>query len=305
MCARISPQRQPSTPPVLKVRFLPYISGRGSVCASSYMATTATVALGARALPGEAEALAAARRLDHACPRRRVSAFRRRTEGQLFGRAEEKGREPFLRRGAGGRCPSSADDDGARFFSAPRIWRRTAPRGLPPITRAQQPSTMSAMSAAQYPVEEQVARKQRLPVAHAVRNGGQGVVGEGDACIFGEEPVDAAAERPASEGCPVQLFTYPRRRQKKHSSAERLAVDGDAGLRALCSAPRCPRSPRCRRPRAPTVTPTFARGTAPRRICTSLVQGEASVMRMTASFPERKGRLLFLRQRKFCRAPYR
>lgn len=46
MCASISPQRQPSTPPVLKVRFLPYMSGRGSVCASSYMATTATVALG-------------------------------------------------------------------------------------------------------------------------------------------------------------------------------------------------------------------------------------------------------------------
>ena len=35
MRERISAQSQPSTPPVLKVRFLPYISGRGRVWASS------------------------------------------------------------------------------------------------------------------------------------------------------------------------------------------------------------------------------------------------------------------------------
>ena len=35
MSFSVSAQSQPSTPPVLKVRFLPYISGRGKVCALS------------------------------------------------------------------------------------------------------------------------------------------------------------------------------------------------------------------------------------------------------------------------------
>ena len=43
---RISAQSQPSTPPVLKVRFLPYISGRGSTCGLSYSATMVTIAFG-------------------------------------------------------------------------------------------------------------------------------------------------------------------------------------------------------------------------------------------------------------------
>ena len=43
---RISPHLLPSTPPVLKVRFLPYISGRGRVWGLSYIATTVTIALG-------------------------------------------------------------------------------------------------------------------------------------------------------------------------------------------------------------------------------------------------------------------
>ena len=44
--SRISPQSHPSTPPVLKMRFLPYISGSGSICGLSYMATMVTMALG-------------------------------------------------------------------------------------------------------------------------------------------------------------------------------------------------------------------------------------------------------------------
>ena len=35
MSERISSQSQPSTPPVLKIRFLPYISGRGRLCGLS------------------------------------------------------------------------------------------------------------------------------------------------------------------------------------------------------------------------------------------------------------------------------
>lgn len=44
--SRISPQSHPSTPPVLKMRFLPYISGSGSICGLSYIATMVTMALG-------------------------------------------------------------------------------------------------------------------------------------------------------------------------------------------------------------------------------------------------------------------
>lgn len=44
--ARMSSQALASTPPVLKVRFLPYISGSGSVCASSYNATMHTIPFG-------------------------------------------------------------------------------------------------------------------------------------------------------------------------------------------------------------------------------------------------------------------
>ena len=42
----ISSQQEASTPPVLKTRFFPYMSGRGSICGSSYKATTQTTALG-------------------------------------------------------------------------------------------------------------------------------------------------------------------------------------------------------------------------------------------------------------------
>ena len=44
--SRIPAQSQPSTPPVLKVRFLPYMSGRGRVWGLSYSATMVTTALG-------------------------------------------------------------------------------------------------------------------------------------------------------------------------------------------------------------------------------------------------------------------
>ena len=42
----ILPQSAASTPPVLKIRFFPYMSGRGRVCGSSYMAMMAATALG-------------------------------------------------------------------------------------------------------------------------------------------------------------------------------------------------------------------------------------------------------------------
>ncbi len=44
--ARISGTSQPSTPPVWKVRFFPYISGSGSIWGVSYIATMVTRALG-------------------------------------------------------------------------------------------------------------------------------------------------------------------------------------------------------------------------------------------------------------------
>ena len=84
----------------------------------------------------------------------------------------------------------------------------------------------------------------------------------------------------------VQLFTYPRR-QKKHSpqNVSQLTATRSPGFMFRTALPTLSTMPT---PSCPTVTPTFARGTAPRRICTSLVQGEASVMRMTASFSERR-----------------
>ena len=43
---RIAAQSQPSTPPVLNVRFLPYMSGRGRICGRSYSAAITATALG-------------------------------------------------------------------------------------------------------------------------------------------------------------------------------------------------------------------------------------------------------------------
>jgi len=42
----VSSQSHPSTPPVLKIRFFPYISGSGNLCALSYSATIVTIAFG-------------------------------------------------------------------------------------------------------------------------------------------------------------------------------------------------------------------------------------------------------------------
>ena len=63
--SRISPQSHPSTPPVLKMRFLPYISGSGSICGLSYIATMVTMALGRAHFPGKLEGIRSTCNLHH------------------------------------------------------------------------------------------------------------------------------------------------------------------------------------------------------------------------------------------------
>lgn len=67
-CTRrmVSPMLHASTPPVLKTRFLPYISYNGSVCGPSYMAESTTTPCGRAMRPGHLEGVGAAGRLDHA-----------------------------------------------------------------------------------------------------------------------------------------------------------------------------------------------------------------------------------------------
>ena len=43
---KVFSQSQPSTPPVLKIKFFPYMSGSGKTCGSSYKATIVTIAFG-------------------------------------------------------------------------------------------------------------------------------------------------------------------------------------------------------------------------------------------------------------------